>query len=347
MPKKDFYIKESELDQYQMQLLLRTLDESMVVSGCAGSGKSVIALHKAKQIQKEKGDDYQIVVFTKSLCRYMNSGKEALGLTNDFDYHWRWKNIKSCPKSEYVIVDEIQDFTKTEIDEFKNATGKHFFFFGDTAQSIFDGLKETQEIIDIASEAKLIPFQLYFNYRLPKSIAKITENFIGVKTKYNEGTYRSTENTMPRIIEYPNYEEQIKAIVKIIKRNNLTDVGIFFPTGVQVKNASSFLTKEGVNNEVRFNEDGKGIDTLNFDTPNPKLMTYHSAKGLQFETVFLPECTIENDEKGYSKQKSLYVAMTRTYKNLYIMHSGNLSSFFSSVPTSLYKTTEYDEIEEI
>ena len=54
MSKKDFYIKESELDQYQMQLLLRTLDESMVVSGCAGSGKSVIALHKAKQIQKEK-----------------------------------------------------------------------------------------------------------------------------------------------------------------------------------------------------------------------------------------------------------------------------------------------------
>ena len=78
MPKKDFYIKESELDQYQMQLLLRTLDESMVVSGCAGSGKSVIALHKAKQIQKEKGNDYQIVVFTKSLCRYMNSKKEKL-----------------------------------------------------------------------------------------------------------------------------------------------------------------------------------------------------------------------------------------------------------------------------
>src|SRR5690554_6948671 len=204
MPKKDFYIKESELDQYQMQLLLRTLDESMVVSGCAGSGKSIIALHKAKQIQKEKGNDYQIIVFTKSLCRYMNSGKEALGLKNDFDYHWRWKNIKKCPKSKYVIVDEIQDFTKEEIKEFKDAAGKHFYFFGDTAQSIFDGLKDTQDILNIASEAELIPFQLYFNYRLPKTIARITETYIGVKTKYNEGTYKSAENTMPRIIEYPN-----------------------------------------------------------------------------------------------------------------------------------------------
>lgn len=347
MPKKDFYIKESELDQYQMQLLLRTLDESMVVSGCAGSGKSIIALHKAKQIQKEKGDDYQIIVFTKSLCRYMNSGKDALALNKDFDYHWRWKNVKHCPKSEYVIIDEIQDFTKTEIEEFKKATGKHFFFFGDTAQSIFDGLKDTQDIINIASEAELIPFQLYFNYRLPKAIAKITESYIGVKTKYNEGTYKSTENTMPRIIKYSNYEEQLKAIVNIIKRNKYTDVGIFFPTGVEVERASTFLSESGLNNEVRYNKDSRGIDTLNFDTTNPKLMTYHSAKGLQFETVFLPNCTIENDGNGYSKQKSLYVAMTRTYKNLFIMHNGNLSSFFTPVPPSLYKTTEFDEIDEI
>ena len=29
-------------------------------------------------------------------------------------------------------------------------------------------------------------------------------------------------------------------------------------------------------------------DTLDFDSTNPKIMTYHSAKGLQFEAVFLP-----------------------------------------------------------
>jgi superfamily I DNA and RNA helicase len=54
MPKKDFFIKESDLDDYQRNLLYRTIDQSMVVSGCAGSGKSIIALHKAKQIKKKK-----------------------------------------------------------------------------------------------------------------------------------------------------------------------------------------------------------------------------------------------------------------------------------------------------
>jgi superfamily I DNA/RNA helicase len=350
MPNKDFFIKESELDQYQMQLLLKTLDESMVVSGCAGSGKSVIALHKAKQIQTEKGNDYQIIVFTKSLCKYMNSGKDALSLNKDIDYHWNWKNRRGCPRADYIIVDEIQDFEKEEIEEFKKSARKHFFFFGDTAQSIFDGLKDTQKTLDIAYQARLSEFPLYFNYRLPQSIAKITEKYIGVGTRFNEGTYKSNEYSTPRILEYPSYDEQLKAIARIIKKNNLTDVGILFPHGVQVKAASEHFSRIGISNEVRYNnkEDWTlSKDTLDFKTSNPKLMTYHSAKGLQFETVFLPDCTIENDGKGYSRQKSLYVAMTRTYKNLYVLHSGNLSPFFNSVPENLYKTTEFDEIEDI
>ena len=63
-------------------------------------------------------------------------------------------------------------------------------------------------------------------------------------------------------------------------------------------------------------------------------MTYHSSKGLQFEAVFLPNCE-SNDNKN-----PLYVAMTRTYQSLYILHSGNLSNFFDCVPTNLYKTTQ-------
>lgn len=164
--KKDWMIKESELDEDQIKVLMATLDKSCIVSGCAGSGKSVLALIKAQRIQKEKGNDYQIIVFTKALCNYMKSGKETLGLNKDFVYHkeWKWKKylkryangmsfmvyeldengnkIPYMPHADYTIVDEIQDFTLEEINEFINATNKNFFFFGDTAQSIYDGLKK-------------------------------------------------------------------------------------------------------------------------------------------------------------------------------------------------------------
>jgi superfamily I DNA/RNA helicase len=91
------------------------------------------------------------------------------------------------------------------------------------------------------------------------------------------------------------------------------------------------LKRKGLNVEAKFN---RTID-LNFNSDNPKLMTYHSSKGLQFEAVFLPECNCSDNDS----RNPLYVALTRTYQSLYIMHSGNLSSFFDSVPRNLYDTS--------
>ena len=47
--KKDWMIKESELDEDQIKVLMATLDKSCLVTGCAGSGKSVLALIKAQR----------------------------------------------------------------------------------------------------------------------------------------------------------------------------------------------------------------------------------------------------------------------------------------------------------
>ena len=64
-------------------------------------------------------------------------------------------------------------------------------------------------------------------------------------------------------------------------------------------------------------------------------MTYHSAKGLQFEAVFLPFYEGATDKE---MRKALYVAMTRTYRFLYVLYSGNtLSQPLQNVPTHLYK----------
>ena len=154
-------ILESDIDDdAQLKVLNATHDKSCIVDGCAGSGKSILALIKAKQIQKERGSNYKIIVFTKALCNYMNSGKQELGLNNDFYYYEEWKyqrerrgkymvysrdengkKIPYMPTADYIIVDEIQDFTAEEIEEFVNATNKSFFFFGDTAQSLYDSLK--------------------------------------------------------------------------------------------------------------------------------------------------------------------------------------------------------------
>ena len=53
MAKRSFYVKDSELDDYQVKVINKKTDNSYIVKGCAGSGKSILALWKAKQIQDE------------------------------------------------------------------------------------------------------------------------------------------------------------------------------------------------------------------------------------------------------------------------------------------------------
>lgn len=375
--KKDWMIKESELDEDQIKVLMATLDKSCVVSGCAGSGKSVLALIKAQRIQKERGNSYQIIVFTKALCGYMNSGREELGLVNEFMYHeeWKWKKslkhyrngksfwvyerddsdnkIPNMPKSDYMIVDEIQDFGQEEIMEFVQATRKNFFFFGDTAQSIYEGLKETLPVEEVGY---LLPrgekpkgFGLFRNYRLPISVARYVQ-YVGVKLDpFEESTYKSPERAIPFVLNCLNVKGQVLSICNIIKRKDLSDVAILLPDNDLVKAIGSLLKGQGVDFEIRYNdrEDWRNsVDTLDFSSTNPKLMTYHSAKGLQFEAIFLPCIEDFVDDRG-PDSKALYVAMTRTYRYLYIMYSGQLPKPLSDIPSNLYKTTETEEVEDI
>lgn len=368
--KKDWMIKESELDDDQIKVLIETLDKSCIVAGCAGSGKSVLALIKAQRIQKEYGTDYKVIVFTTALCKYMNSGKQELGLINDFYYYKEWKYqrerrgrfmvyskdengnmIPYMPSADYIIVDEIQDFSDDEIKEFLAATKKKFFFFGDTAQSIFEGLKTTVPVERISAmvpyNMKVKNWELYRNYRLPLPVARIVQS-VGIDLPpFIESTYKSKETAIPRFIKYNSDESQIKAIHDIIIRNNMTDVAVLLPNGDYVKTVYEQLKALGGNYELKYNdrEDFRNSqDSLDFSSPNPKVMTYHSAKGLQFENVFLPY--IENFSGAESDRKALYVAMTRTYRNLYVMYSFLLPSPLSEIDSSLYKITEVDEIED-
>lgn len=348
MAKKDWMILLSDLDDDQLKVFNATNDKSCVVSGCAGSGKSVLALIKAQRIQKEKGDNYKVIVYTKALRNYMNAGKNALGLNNDIYYLWTYERCNT-PSADYIIVDEIQDFTQDEIKTFIAATNKNFFFFGDTAQSIYKQYKSTIAVEEIhgilPSELRPKTFELYRNYRLPIPVARVVQH-IGIDLDgYDEGTYKNLDPTIPRFLIYDSLDNQINAIVKIIKDNSLQNVGILLPDNSDVFDAHTRLNNIGLNHEVKYSKNGSWKDDLNFATDNPKVMTYHSAKGLQFETIFLPK--ISNTSIVGDDRRALYVAMTRTYKSLYVMYSGNLPNPLSDVPQELIKTSEIDLIEDI
>jgi superfamily I DNA/RNA helicase len=343
MPKRDFFVKEEELDDYQVKIINKRTDSSFIVKGCAGSGKSILALWKAKQLQKN-GNSFLFVIFTKALKQYMKDGISQIGLSasNVENYnqcfHWSkeggtwqqgdWKK----GEYDYLIVDEAQDFSKEDILLFKSKATKALLLYGDSAQQLYNFFTDKTAISmdEMAYITKFPTEPLVFNHRLPKKIARLAE-YINIENDDLEIRCRKEGNELPKILKYNSFNAELDAISEIIKNRNFEDIGILLRNNVDVKNVADYLTRKGLNVEAKVKDDVE----LNFNSSNPKIMTYHSSKGLQFEAVFLPECTVS----GQDDRNPLYVAITRTYQSLYIMHSGNLSSFFDDVPTNLYETS--------
>ena len=344
---KAFNVETESMDEDQLDLIEDNIDKSMIVAGCAGSGKSVIAMYKAQQIL-EAGGDVILIAFTKSLNRYMSQGK-ANTLDKKFFYHWQWID-QGMPSADYIIVDEIQDFEKEEILQFIHAAKICFYFFGDTAQSIYKAFgKMTMTIDQISQMTGVAVSRLYNNYRLPKPVAKITQDYLGLDEKndkvrdFSESLYLSKENALPVIMSCESKQEQINKIISIINKNKYRNVGILVADNEMVIEIMNSFTSSKFACEFKYNagyNDSRNKDTLNFKTEHPKLMTYHSAKGLQFETVIIP---FYNGARNTDEKKALYVAMTRTYRNLYVLYDGKLQEPLKSVPERLYeKKNKYD-----
>jgi hypothetical protein len=336
----DWDLDEESMDDDQLDLIERTLDKPMLVAGCAGSGKSVIAMHKAEQIA-QLGEDVVLIAYTKSLTGFMNVGK-PIGPYR-FYYHNQWVK-QGKPQADYIIVDEIQDFTQEEIQDFIQAAKKYYMFFGDTAQSIYKQYgKQTLTIEEIAKLTGLNVLKLYNNYRLPRSVAKITQDYVGVNVDpYKEKVYQNKEKSLPYIIYKNSIEEQVDSIKAIVGNNAGKSIGILLPYNELALNVSEELRKKNVGCELKYSTDMKidtrYVDTLDFATIMPKIMTYHSAKGLQFDIVILP---MYNGASDNESRKALYVAMTRTMHKLYVFYSTpKLAYPLSDVPSRLYLKNE-------
>lgn len=328
-------VNEESMDDDQLDLIEYTNDKSMLVAGCAGSGKSIIAMHKAEQLYAE-GEDVILISYTKSLNGFMRVGKPDESFR--FYYHYQWKKM-DMPKADYIIVDEIQDFTREEIQEFIDSARKCFLFFGDTAQSIYRQYgKQTMTIDQIAKITGLTPLQLFNNYRLPRPVARITQDYVGVDVAcYKEKVYQNIETELPRFVHTSTPEDEFSCITQIIAQHPNKSIGILYHSNEAVLQMNKQMIERGVQCEFKYNDTDNekyNVSNLNFNTLVPKIMTYHSAKGLQFDVVILPQY---NGAFDVESKKALYVAMTRTMHKLYVLYStSELYSPLKEVPSHLY-----------
>ncbi len=335
MAKRSFYINESEFDSYQVKVVQRRVDNSFIVKGCAGSEKSILALWKVKQIQEENKGSFYFIVFTKTLRKYMEDGIVEIGLDGDRIIHFEeWKRL-GYPNADYLVVDEVQDFDESEIQILKEKAKKALISYGDSAQQLYAFKNDNPlSMEDIAYITRYPMEVLVFNHRLPKKIARFAECIEGTGDELEERC-QVEGIELPKVLIYNNLNTQFDAIIEIVKTRGYDDVGIFLQTNRDVEEAYNYFNLKNFKVEAKFNN---SMD-LDFSNSLPKLTTYHSSKGLQFEAVFLPDCEDKFPNNKQDNINALYVAITRTYQDLFIMYSDNLVPFLNNIPDNLYETS--------
>ena len=332
--KQKWFISEDKLDDSQYNILYAQ-DDDYLIEGCAGSGKTILALHRLIKFIESGKDTVLFVIFTKVLKTFIQSGVEANLFDKDtVEICYSHEVLTKIENGEigyydYIIIDEVQDLKENVIQSLVGVCSKHIILFGDDKQQIYVSinngitLKKIRRITGIPSENHLY---LEKNYRLPRLIAE----FAGKIIEDNGELYNRCvkgNGLKPIIFKFNSEEDEIREIIKIITDENLTDVGILFPNNNLIKFAKQMFENEGFFIEYKYQDKRfkKTYNTLDFNSDLPKLITYHSSKGLEFETVFLPSCSI--DSECYNYREALYVACTRPTKKLYVSYVDELSPY--------------------
>ncbi|MEO6326302.1 MAG: UvrD-helicase domain-containing protein [Thermoanaerobaculia bacterium] len=233
---------------------------------------------------------------------------------------------------ELVMVDEGQDLD-TGAFEILRTIARHVTVCADPKQQIYEAGAANDAIVKAlgASTASFLNA-----YRCSPYIAKLAGRFLEDAEERNFFLRQSTpfqgQRETPVFFKAETFEEERAKLVEMVRVRCLKGdrVGILLPQNRQVMGFAKGLTEDGLTVEVynkayggRHDENGR-LPDLNFATDNPKVLSYHSAKGLTFDSVLMPRLVPMsfNSFNARLVNRLLFVGITRATKWVYMSSCG-------------------------
>lgn len=240
----------------------------------------------------------------------------------------------------HIIVDEGQDFSPMMIKSLVEAVadGGSFTFFGDVAQQIYGSRLSWR---DSGIDANKI-WRFDVNYRNPATITAfaraITKNVYWRQDgDMVEATAQIAEGPKPILVKFSSKQREMAWIVKrAIATGKTSSTVIVCRNRADIDTFLLALTNNGCD-ATEINKETPGFAHLR----KVYLTTYHAAKGLEFDNVFIPYLSenkfpdpdtilsAASEADAYADEiKLLYVAATRSKYGLYMTYSEALSPLF-------------------
>lgn len=363
-----WWIGSDKLSTEQREIIAsikKALTQVHWVQGTAGAGKTTVLAELAQELYVEYPNaSFYYLTYThalKELARksFVEEGIEKI--KTKFVTHTQFlKNNRAC---DFIFLDEAQDISTDDLLKIKHLA-KHLIVAGDCNQAIYDNSPSEQEIINTLASTQYV---LKLMYRLTASLAAIAIKILPSSNIISAKSANTLANTEARLMQCPNQKDEfIWVVTEALARaradkpsciifSHHQDITAFYHIiaehfkieysgkDLYEKNAyensplkNSRLNYLTVNQNFKLHQVnlcylGNGYGTLNDADKKPMvyIMTYHSAKGLDFENIFIPQLNSNKhivhpvvlDKNPNLDKRLLYVAMTRSRCNLFLTYS--------------------------
>jgi superfamily I DNA/RNA helicase len=291
--------------------------------------------------------------------------KRYLEIREKNSYKYDWDDIAQTVRDElindeeermykHIIIDEGQDLSPVMLQSLALAIPKDgsVTFFGDVAQQIYGGRISWRNAGLQVTRNEIWKFDQ--NYRNSKEIADLAiaiskQPFFNQSTDLVTPQQPKASGPKPVLINFSDEEKELNWVINSVPALAKTEtVAILVRTRALVKKIRGMLTKNGTS----YQELDRDLTTWD-SSPGISIGTYHSAKGLEFDTVMVPFCNsvripdedkiaaLEDRNEALSEDvKLIYVAVTRAKRRLVLSYAGEITEV---IPTSdaLYTKREY------
>lgn len=328
------------------------LDGNYLVSGPPGTGKSVMALYRAQVLTFDDREP-AVLMYSKVLQQYTEQAANVVdvaGYVTTF-HKWFWNfwrtHYRTSPPSmagssyendwpqivqEFMtkppelggladlIVDEGQDLAN-DFFRISRFVAKNITVFADENQQLFENNTTLREI-GTAINAKE-HMELRRNYRNSAEIASVAAKFY-VGTPTGIPTTPQRHGDTPTLRQYASVEEFADFVARYAKaRSNLT-IGIACPNqNIQRRIYRELESRKLALPVQQYISGNRAHNVLDFKSPAVTLVHYRSLKGLEFDTLFVPELQqVTADTTSAPTRMMFYVVMSRARDELHLSWSG-------------------------
>ena len=328
----------------RQEKVLRATDPKILCLAGAAGGKTRILTERIKLLIEEQGvapRDIVAITFTNMAADEMKrrlgsiANEAFIGTVHSYgnkicvnnsistqiyldkyDFDTILKKAITLPSERYphikhLLVDECQDLSPLEYAFLEKIPTQNVFYVGDNRQAIYTFKGSTDEyLINMYKDEAYKKYYLVENYRNAIDILNFADSLIASHIRLSPKSI-PVKTSRGEVIKTSFYEalEELE-----YSGGNWGKWFILARTNKEIEQIQEILNKKGIPN-ITFKKGDLDLEELDqlMQSDRVKVLTIHSAKGLENKNVIVVGAKTYNEEE----RKIAYVAATRAENTLY------------------------------